>query len=45
MLVLTRWQGRNMAVPLSQLAPIDPDASTEEAIADWQYWASQGYLF
>jgi hypothetical protein len=45
MLVLIRWQGRNMAVPLSQLAAIDPDESTEEAIGDWHYWVAQGYLF
>ena len=45
MLVLIRWQGRNMAAPLSQLAPVDPDDSTKEAIADWHYWVSQGYLF
>jgi Calcium binding/Resolvase, N terminal domain len=45
MLVLIRWQGRNMAVPLSQLAAIDPDESTEEAIGDWHYWVSQGPLF
>ena len=45
MLVLIRWQGRKMAVPLSQLAAIDPDESTAEAIGDWQYWVAQGYLF
>ncbi|MGH9437874.1 MAG: calcium-binding protein [Terriglobia bacterium] len=44
MLVLIRWQKRSMALPLSQLAAIDPDESTEEAIDDWQYWISQGYL-
>jgi len=32
MLVVIRWQGRKMAVPLSQLAAIDPDESTAEAI-------------
>ena len=42
MLVQIRWQGRKMAVPLSQLAAIDPDESTKEAIGDWQYWVSQG---
>ncbi len=42
MLVLIRWQGRTLAVPLSQLAGIDPDPSTAEAIADWQYWVAQG---
>ena len=45
MLVLIRWQGRNMAVPLSQLAALNPDESTNEAIGDWHYWISQGYLF
>jgi hypothetical protein len=42
MLVQIRWQGRKMAVPLSQLAAIDPDESTKEAIGDWHYWVSQG---
>ena len=32
MLVLVRWQGRTMAVPLSQLTANDPDESTREAI-------------
>jgi len=45
MLVLIRWQGRTMAVPLSQLADVDPDDSTAEAIADWHYWVGQGYCF
>ena len=35
MLVLIRWQGRSMAVPLSQLLPIKRDKATNEAIADW----------
>lgn len=43
MLVQIRWQGRKMAVPLSQLDAIDPDESTEEAIGGWHYWVSQGY--
>ena len=45
MLVLIRWQNRTMAVPLSQLAAVDPDDSTAEAIADWHYWVAQGYYF
>ena len=45
MLVLIRWQGRTMAVPLSQLAGVDVDESTAEAIADWHYWVAQGYCF
>ncbi len=44
MLVQIRWQRRKMAVPLSQLAAIDPDEPTEEAIGDWHYWVAQGYL-
>ena len=45
MLVLIRWHGRNMAVPLSQLAGVDVDESTTEALGDWHYWVAQGYLF
>ena len=43
MLVQIRWSGRKMAVPLSQLAALDPDESTQEAIGDWHYRVSQGY--
>jgi hypothetical protein len=32
MLVLIRWQGRKLPVPLSQLAAIDVDESTADAI-------------
>jgi len=45
MLVLIRWHGRNVAVPLSQLVAIDADESTIEAIGDWHYWLAQGYCF
>jgi len=45
MLVLIRWQSRNLAVPLAQLAAIDADESTSEAIGDWHYWVAQGYCF
>jgi len=45
MLVLIRWHGRNVAVPLSQLTPLDADESTVEAIGDWQYWVAQGTCF
>ena len=43
MLVLIRWQGRNMAIPLSQLIAIDANQPTSEAIEDWHYWIAQGY--
>jgi hypothetical protein len=45
MLVLIRWQARNMTAPLSQLAGVDVDESTAEAIGDWHYWVAQGYCF
>ena len=45
MLVLIRWQGRSMAVPLSQLLPIKGNKVTNEAIADWHYWVAQSYCF
>jgi Calcium binding len=45
MLVLIRWRGRTMAVPLSQLIAINPGQSTAEAIGDWYYWVAQGYCF
>lgn len=45
MLVLIRWHGRNVAVPLSQLIAKDADKSTAEAIGDWRYWLAQGYCF
>ena len=45
MLLLVRWQGRKLAVPLAQLTAIDPDDSIEEAIGDWLYWIAQGYIF
>lgn len=43
MLVLVRWQGRKVAVPLFQLTPADPDESTADAIGDWHYWVARGY--
>jgi len=45
MLVLICWQGRNMAVPLSQLVAIGAGESTTEAVGDWHYWVAQGYCF
>ena len=45
MLVLIRWHGRVMAVPLAQLAVIEPDDAPAEAVGDWHYWVSRGYRF
>lgn len=44
MIVTIRWQGRRMGVPLSHLNAIDADESSKEAIADWHYWISRGYV-
>lgn len=43
MLVLIGWRDRKLAVPLVQLAAVDADESTAEAIGDWHYWVSKGY--
>ena len=45
MLVDVQWQGRRLAVPLSQLEGVVVDDATEEAIGDWQYWVARGYEF
>ena len=45
MLVLVRWQGRKLAVPLLQLTAVNRDGSTVEAIGDWHYWVAQGNQF
>jgi hypothetical protein len=45
MLVLIRWQDRNVAIPLSQLTAIDEDESTDQGIADWQYVKATAALF
>jgi hypothetical protein len=45
MLVMTRWNNRNIAVPLSQLKAIGVDESTTQAIEDWHYWVAQGSCF
>ena len=45
MLVMTRWNNRNIAVPLSQLKPIGGDESTNQAIEDWHYWIAQRNCF
>ena len=36
---------QKVAVPLAHLTANEPDDSTLEAMADWHYWVTQGYLF
>jgi hypothetical protein len=46
MFVTIRWERDGLAVPLSQLKPIDQTAmETKEAVEDWHYWVQMGYQF
>jgi hypothetical protein len=45
MFVNINWEGDALAVPLSQLKPIDADKETQEAIEDWHYWVKMEYQF
>lgn len=45
MFVEIRFNGRKLAVPLSQLKGIAVNDETQEAIADWHYWVDKGYEF
>jgi hypothetical protein len=43
--VLTTWQGRSLGLPLAQLAAVEADEDTVEAIEDWHYWVDRGHSF
>jgi hypothetical protein len=44
--VMIRWERDGLAVPLSQLTPINStDAQTRQAVGDWHYWAKMEYEF
>ncbi len=45
MLVDVSWNDDILAIPLSQIKPLDADEDTIEAIEDWHYWVKQGYQF
>jgi hypothetical protein len=45
MFVTIRWEKDGLAVPLSQLAAVDADRQTRQAVEDWHYWVSRGYEF
>ena len=46
MFVETRWERRNLAIPLSQVEPISAtDPASRQAVADWHYWIARGYTF
>ena len=45
MFVMVQWQGRKLGVPLAQVAVVEGDEATREAVEDWQYWTNRGYEF
>ena len=46
MFVTIRWEKEDLAVPLSQLKPINAtDKQTKQAIEDWHYWVKMDYEF
>jgi len=45
MFVGVAWEGRTLAVPLSQLGIIKADKATTQAVEDWYYWVARGYEF
>jgi hypothetical protein len=45
MLVDVFWNNKTLAIPLSQIKPLDADEDSIEAIGDWRYWLDRGYGF
>lgn len=45
MLVLIRFSGRTLGVPLLQFDVVEGDAATRETMEDWRYWVGMGYRF
>lgn len=45
MFVLIRWEKDGLAVPLAQLAPVQANDQTVQAIEDWHYWVKKGHSF
>jgi hypothetical protein len=44
MFVSVQWEKIELAVPLSQLTPINSvSVATKEAVEDWHYWVRRGY--
>ncbi len=45
MFVMVQWQGRKFGIPLVQIAVVDGNEATQEAVEDWHYWVNRGYVF
>lgn len=43
MFMKIKWSTRTLAIPLSQIEPIETDSKTQEAVEDWHYWVNMGY--
>lgn len=43
MFVMVSWQAMLLAVPLSQLKPLNCDDDTQQGISDWQRWIQSGH--
>ena len=43
--IAVTWEKRTLAVPLAQLAPVQANKATQQAVEDWHYWLEQGYQF
>ena len=39
------WSDKTLAIPLSNIKPLNCDNDTDEAVGDWHYWKMQGYEF
>ena len=45
LVVLIKWRGESLAVPLVQLEATAPTAITRQVLVDWKYWIDRGYIF
>jgi hypothetical protein len=45
MFVTVKWHDRELVVPSAQIAVVEADEATLEAVEDWHYWANQGCKF
>ena len=43
MFATIRWEGREFAVPLSQLQAVAPTPETQKAMDAWAFWVKNGY--
>jgi hypothetical protein len=44
-MVLIKWEGEDLAVPLIQLDSPESTGLTRQVLTDWKYWVNRGYTF